>query len=242
MTLALLVVSSGVVAGGSMKSWSAPFHGKFTQSLMSTHGPCPASRNNTQHSSPAFNSTTGRVQFYLEANTSGGVCPATGAFGAIHTSFTFTTHSFTEAAGLRHVAITWTLHWYASLVSAGGKNGSRVPASAAYGVGMNGAQLCDTTNSSCTVFPNSSAAGSGFSIGWSASQMVTNSTYHAFPSVTVTLYLNSTFVAHHSYQISTSMFGYVDAYAHHGTYHAQAYLVVLPILGGSARLVSITIH
>jgi hypothetical protein len=168
------------------------------------------------------------------------VCPHREAFGRTSTQFNFTTRNFTVAAGVHLVTFTWDMRYLVDLHATGGRVGHPLPASALAEIGLNGARLCDLSNRTCLTFPNSSAPGSGASVGWLKNYSVANGSLVGFHSYTVTIFLNATFAPHHHYRISSSVFAYAEAKAASGSYTAQAYLVVTPIFG-DLRLASITV-
>lgn len=239
--MAGLLLGAGVGSASPSRSWSPPYHGKFTASVALVTGACKGSRNTTTFTKPSFDNTTGSVHLDLESNASGTFCPHATSHGRISVVFGFTTRNFTIPYGPHNVTLTWTLKWYAQLISAGGVAGSSLPASASYGIGTNGTKLCYVATGACKVFPNSSAVGSGYSTGWAINGTVANSTYHGLKTATVVLYLNATFGGRSPLRISSSLYAYTFAAARHGSYHAQAYLLFNPLLGGYAKLTGITV-
>src|SRR5271157_4322544 len=80
VALALLVTMPAYASVTPARSWSAPYHGKFTRSDVSSTGRCAGAANDTTHSAPAFNATTGGVHFLTEANVTGSTCGAAETF------------------------------------------------------------------------------------------------------------------------------------------------------------------
>ncbi|HTT26147.1 MAG TPA: hypothetical protein VMH90_04200 [Thermoplasmata archaeon] len=239
--LAALLAVPSAASAGSTHTWSAPFHGKFSHSGSSATGQCAGAANDTSRLAPTFNASTGVVHLLLEANVSGGQCGALDTFAKISSEFSFTTSNFSVSAGFHHIAITWSLKWFADLTTTGGRAGHALPASASYELGVNGANLCNMVNRTCTPFPNSSARGPGGANAWSVGATATGTNVTAFKSTTVTVYLNTTFSGHTKYRLSTSMFATASARSHLTGHAARAYLLMLPVLGGYARLVGLSV-
>jgi hypothetical protein len=242
IAVALLLTLPNSSAAATTHSWSAPFMGKFTTAGSRSTGHCLGAANDTTRFPTTFNHTLGVVHFGLEANVNGTTCGAAVTDAKILSTFTFTTLNFSVTPGLHHITISWAVKWFAQLTVNGGRGGHPLPASASYRIGVNGAQLCDMTNASCIAFPNSSARSSVASHAWMFNATATGANYSAIKSATVTLYLNTTFTAHDKYRISSSLFGFASAKARLTGHTARAYLLLLPILGGSARLVGISVN
>ncbi|HEV2318040.1 MAG TPA: hypothetical protein VGV89_10795 [Thermoplasmata archaeon] len=240
LLVVLLATPALGTSGTSIRAWSAPFHGHFSETARSVTGRCAGAANDTAKSAPAFNATTGAVTFYSQSNVTGATCAGLPTEAKVLTTFTFRTFNFSVPAGAHSIAITWTVRWFAQLTVTGGATNRSFPASASYWLGGNGATLCDmSSGGTCQRFPNSTARGSGG--GWLEHAETSGSNVSVFRTATVTFYLNTSFAAHAQYRISTSMYAETSAQARRPGHSARAFLLLLPILGCSARLVGISI-
>lgn len=239
----LLMTGSSAASPTPARTWSPPLHGSFHHvDHVAAHG-CVATLANTTAVVPTSNLTTGVSHMGVQTSANASACSGRPAHGEASSALRFMTHQFGIRTGFHHVVITWSLRWYAQVIASGGRVNASWPASASYIIGLDGSGVCFGTVSAptCAVFPNSSAPGSNHSVGWFNSTTVTNATYGHLGTATVSVYLNATFGGTTRYWIYTTIFTQVDAKSRGSATHAHAIVLLSPILGGYAKLVSITI-
>jgi hypothetical protein len=222
LVLAPLAQGSGPRA---LTTWTAPYHGfPHVANTVSMYG-CGSTASNWKPA--AFSTATGVAVLGEKSHAVACGSPASYSIGFATGLAGLFSKGFTATSGAHHVVVHWKAVWGTKLVAIPGKGA--VYASefvAAY------ASIYDATNGTSFHQANN----------WSASKFTTSGNVTFNGTKAVTLYVNATLVAGHSYYIITYVYGTTYAYAS-GTATGGSADANLnkATFGNSGKLTSVTI-
>jgi hypothetical protein len=226
--VALLLIAAPWAQGAGTRALTtlhAPYHG-FPQvgNTVTTLG-CGATASNWKPA--AFSTTTGAAILGEHGHAVACGSPASFSIGEAVSQAGFFSAAFTTTSAAHHVVAHWKLVWGAKLVAIPGKG--KVVAS-------------DVVSVFAEIYDGTASKTFGQANSWSQSNSTTNGTVTFNGTKTVSIYVNATLIAGHTYFVVTwvqgTAYGYATGNATGGSADA---MLNKATFGNSGKLTSVTI-